>query len=274
MERNNDLAEIMRYVDIGLTSFPNILSLIKDNDIRSWENKIGKSKSYKQYLLEESNFNILTLSYIIGYEKFYNVADNPPITQLIFRKLESYLDQFPDLLSDKSFINKIKNLEGLNFLSTLSELSLASYFLQQGFSIGFETRFIRKDSGKRKDVDVTVQDKKGNSFHLEAYMPTEQSFIDGFFDPHSEDHHLEFKIGKKLLDKFGTDGITGLNGQVLLAVNIAMFDMIRLKLVTGLKINHKNLITFLPPDTHGFLLFHDDFATINSFQIIKLVEKE
>lgn len=273
MEQSDDLAEIMRYVDIGLTGFPNILSLITDNDIRSWKNKIGKSENYKQYLLEESNFNILTLSYIIGYEKFHKVAESTPITQLIFRKLESYLDQFPELLSDKSFINKIKNLEGLNFLSTLSELSLASHFLKQGFSIRFETRFVHKDSDIRKDVDLTVTDKKGNSFHLEAYMPTEQSFIDGFFDPHSEDHHFEFKIGKKLLDKFGPDGITGLNGQVWLAVNVAMFDMIRLKLATGLPINHKNLITFLPPDTHGFLLFNDDFATIDSFQIIKLVAK-
>jgi len=46
--------------------------------------------------------------------------------------------------------------------------------------IKFETPFSLIKSNKKRDVDITVCDSKGNNVHIEVYMPNKQSEIDGF----------------------------------------------------------------------------------------------
>lgn len=152
----------------------------------------------------------------------------------------------------------------------MSELSLAAYFKQQNLLISFEKVFTRLESNSKKDIDVTVSDTNGNSFHLEVYMPNKNVEAQGFFNPCDDDYHFSYKAGKKLLDKFGTQGIAGLNGEVLLAINSFFFEMHLVKQTIGIDTDYSALIANLPAWVDGILVFRDDFLSRNSLILYNL----
>jgi len=156
-------------------------------------------------------------------------------------------------------------------LATLSELSLAYKLFSGGLDVTFETPFILPGTTKRKDVDLTVSSSTGQVFHVEVYMPGKAAH-DGFFDPKEDDKHFEYKVWKKLADKFGNEEISELNGQVLLAVNMAFMDVLRIKsTLDSLHDNYEALTQLIPSHVDGLILFIDDFGADNSFCFDRLL---
>ena len=274
MRMFNNIEECMTYANAGINHCENIKQIISPNDYEIWEQKLREKIDFENYLINESKLNLLNLSILTGYG-LANNADDFMFAHYrrLLDKLNNYLATFPVLLSDESFIAKVKNIEQFSFLSLITELSLASYFKTLQLNIKFETAFRLIKSNKKRDVDITVSDSKGNEMHLEVYMPNKQSEIDGFFNPGDDDHHFEYKIGKKLLDKFGENGIADLKGTTLLAVNIAFFDMLQIKRTINPQQDFTHLLQYLPTGVDGFFVFEDNFRDENSFRFIQWVLK-
>ncbi len=264
----------MMYANAGINNYTNIKKIVTPNDFKIWEQKLQGKIDFENYLLNESRLNLLNLSILTGYSLAKNIDDSMfTHYRRLLHKLDNYLTAFPGLLSDASFIAKVKNIEQFNFLSVLTELSLSFYIKMLHLNIKFETPFRLIKSNKKRDADITVSDSKGNSMHIEVYMPNKQSEIDGFFDPNEDDHHFEYKIGKKLLDKFGENGIAELKGTILLAVNIAFFEMLSIKRIINRQNDFIHLLQHLPTGVDGLLVFEDNFGDENSFRFIQLVLK-
>jgi hypothetical protein len=249
---------------------PHIRNMLRPTDYTTWERKLNEKNAWK-YVMEIPAHNLLTASAISGLGLQQDLHD--PATkqaQLFLAKLGLYLEHFPNLISDKSFHGKVCNLELFNFLGTINELSIAYYFCRIGMQVTFEQPFIKFSGNTKKDVDVTLTDAHGSQLHLEVYMPTDDTVIDGFFNPTEGNHHYAYKIGKKALDKFGDSGIGGLSGQVLLAVNSALLPLMQIQKVIGKtpisKLNNAIALTF-PSALDGLLIFSDDFGSMNSFFI-------
>lgn len=96
--------------------------------------------------------------------------------------------------------------------------------------------------------------------HIEVYMPNKQSKIDGFFNPNEDEPHFEYKIGKKLFDKFGENGIAELKGTILFAVNIAFFEMLSIKRIINPQSDFIHLLGHLPTGVDGLVVFEDNFG--------------
>lgn len=306
----NSVAECLAYIEICKNEFPILKEIINAKDLLTWEKKLAAVSSLDDFILgklpveanledeavEEEDatweavmleeqpvqedeiiyyLNLLNVSITAGF-CFVNGHENDHCThsKRLLAKLSLYLDKFPELKSDKRFPGKIKNLEGPNFLAALSELSLAYKLASNGLSVIFETPFKLPGNANKKDVDLTVS-KNGQAFHLEVYMPVQPVNIQGFFDPSEEDKHFEYKVWKKLTDKFGDEKISELNGQVLLAVNIAFMEMLRIKSTqSDLTDNYSALTALIPKHIDGLLLFVDGFGTDNSFCFDKLLLKK
>lgn len=271
-----DVQDCIRYLKIGIKEYPFLTEIIDNRDFDNWERNLIKSVDFNGFLVGESTrLNILNTIILAGYGTD-KIIDDIPFThcRILLNKLELYLKTFPCLILDKSFKNKIKNIEGLFFLSTLSELSLAYHFKKSGFNIKFETPFRELTSGKMKDVDISICDNFNNRFHLEVYMPNKQVNTNGFFDPHQDDNSIVQKIEHKFLDKFGKDEVIGLNGKILLAVNIAFLDSLRIKINIPF-CNRESILEDLnikiPSHINGILFFEDDFSYNSSFQFYKLL---
>lgn len=274
MQMFKNIEECVTYANAGINQYANIKQIVSLNDFKIWEQKLREKIDFENYLLNESKLNLLNLSILTGYSLANNADDSMFVHyRRLLDKLNHYLATFPVLLSDESFIAKVKNIEQFSFLSLLTELSLASYFKTLQLNIKFETAFRLIKSKKKRDVDITVSDSKGNEMHVEVYMPNKQTEIDGFFHPDEDDRHFKYKIGKKLLDKFGENGIADLKGTTLLAVNIAFFDMLQIKRTIDPQQDFTPLLQHLTTGVDGFLVFEDNFGDENSFRFIQWVLK-
>ncbi|HZE85554.1 MAG TPA: hypothetical protein VE035_14660 [Puia sp.] len=277
MEKLESESACIALAKLGIEQYPHIKNMLLPGDYTRWESKLKAEESRKYIFGSTGIFNLLTTSVITGMGLRQDLQDR--ISQHASRllaKLDLYLASFPSLEKDLSFKQKVGNLEGFCFLSTLSELSLAHHFKQMGLNITFERMFTNLSVNRRKDIDITVIDKKGIQVHLEVYMPNSQADIDGFFDSADGDHHYSYKVAQKLSDKFGQQGLTGLSGLVLLAVNIGFMDMLRIKktiLRRPTKGPDSDIMSKLPPGIHGLLLFCDIFGTMDSISLESLYIK-
>ncbi|MEJ0106607.1 MAG: hypothetical protein WDO19_30455 [Bacteroidota bacterium] len=272
-----DTEECISYLKDGIKEFSFLNDIIKLKDFNSWTQKLDICESLDEFLLgTEAKLNLLNITIATGLSINKNYDDRLfSHYRMLLNKLDLYLQKFPELKANKKFKDKLKNIEGLNFLSTLSELSLGFQMAKHDLSIKFETKFKQLETGKNRDVDLSVYDKNDNIIHIEVYMPNKQLDVTGFFDPNQDDKHFESKIENKLSDKFGKDGIAKLNGLVLLAVNKIFFDMLHMKTVLPFfHSNYKNLIKFIPKDVDGLLIFEDGFESIDSCRFEKLLLKD
>jgi hypothetical protein len=274
--KNPYLTSAIALAQNGLSTAANVNSLIQKKDYAFWEKRLRKEKNINSYLLNNKNYNLLNLSVVVGLH--IAASDPNEITAHAKKTLEAldgYLSLFPELLTDKSFIHKLKNLEGMSFLSTLCELSLAKYFKEKGFLVGFETPFSQTGSLPKKNVDLSITDTDGNIFHFEVYMPANSTDIDGFFSPTEEDHHFEYKVMKKLEDKFGKKGIAGISGKVFLAINVSFYDDLRIRGI----LSDGNFDLFarakkhLPDGVDGAVFFTDEFVNNDGAHLGVLIEK-
>lgn len=141
-----------------------------------------------------------------------------------------------------------------------------------GWRVEFETKFQQVSTNGPHDIDLSAWDTQGNAVHLEVYMPHKTSDVQGCFDPAQDNHAFEARVKHKLMIKFGQQGFTGLNGQVLLAVNTAFFDLLRVQeLLSPVSVNYQSLLQHLPPQLNGLLLFADGFESDAFFRLIGLL---
>jgi hypothetical protein len=272
-----DTEECISYLKGGIKEFPFLNEIIKLKDFNSWTQKLDTCGSLDDFLLgTEAKLNLLNITIATGLSINKNYDDRLfSHYRMLLNKLDLYLQKFPELKANKKFKDKLKNIGGLNFLSTLSEIALGFEMANQGLSIKFETKFKQLETGKDRDVDLSVYDKNNNIVHIEVYMPYKQLDISGFFDPNQDDKHFESKIEEKLSYKFGKNGITKLNGLVLLAVNKIFFEMLHMKTALPFfRSNYKNLIRFIPKNVDGLLIFEDGFESIDSYRFEKLLLKD
>ncbi|MEX0965839.1 MAG: hypothetical protein WD077_01265 [Bacteroidia bacterium] len=279
MEIFKNVTECIIFSKCAINLYPSLKKIIETKDFTTWTDKLNKSSDFRDMLIgENSKLNLLNTSVLIGLSIDKSLDDTLfAYYKMLFKKADLYLESFPKLKTNKNFKDKLKNIENLNFLSTLSELSLAYKLKESGFSIKFETKFKQSNTGRNRDVDISISDNKNNETHFEVYMPNKQLDLNGFFDLHQDDAHFSSKIEQKLIDKFGQDGITGLNGQVLLAINKVFFDMIHVKTILpffSVENAYNDLIKLIPKDVDGLLIYEDEFGHENSFRFERIMLKK
>lgn len=274
----NNTDECIKYLNIGIGQNLFLSEIINTKDYSKWKNILIKTADINNFLVGDSaKFNILNITILAGYCIDKNIENElSDYYHGMLKKLELYLKSFPDLKDDDSFNSKIKNIENLFFLSTMSELSLAYQLKKYGFLIKFETplkKLISGSKGSKKDIDITVCDDSNNQVHLEVYMPNKQFNADVFFDINQDDKSIAKKIDSKILDKFGKNEIFELNGEILLAVNVAFLESLRIKnSLPILNINSfEDLDIHIPNHINGVLFFEDEFNQTNSFHFHKLL---
>ncbi|MCA8833285.1 hypothetical protein [Hymenobacter pini] len=300
----NSVAECLAYIEKSKIEFPVLHELISAHDLLAWERKLADVPSLDDFLLgpvgEEENaeddpnlddgwegaapveqaevtkWNLLSVTFTAGFcGANGHETDICRHAQRLLTKLSLYLETFPELKLDKRFLGKIRNLVGVNFLATLSELSLAYQLHMSKLNVTFETPFKLPGATGNKDVDLTATHPDGYTFHLEVYTPSNSITGRGFFNLKEDDQLFKSKIRQKLFAKFGREEIQELNGRVFLAVNIALMDMLRIKRgLFGLNSNYQELARVIPRHIDGLLLFDDDFGTDNSFHFQRLLLKE
>tara|TARA_R110000868_G_scaffold166310_2_gene400293 strand:+ start:703 stop:1539 length:837 start_codon:yes stop_codon:yes gene_type:complete len=272
----NSEQECIHFARLATPKYHNLQEIITDSDFTNWNDILMREVDFEDFLIgKNAKLNLLITLIMVGLGISREIS-NPILnhSHKLLSKLNAYLDSLPSLKRDKNFNGKIKNLGGLNFLSTLSELSLADWLNDQGFQIQFETPFRQTISGKNRDIDLSATDGRGNVIHFEVYMPNKQFDSDGFFDPNEQDHILLRKIDKKLTNKFGTTDIEGLSGKVFIAINKIFFEIVHMKTVLPFFTNDQlfvNMANKLPNHVDGIFVFEDGFDRENSFKFEKLL---
>ncbi|UII26601.1 hypothetical protein LVD15_25445 [Fulvivirga maritima] len=265
-----EVTECIQYAKESIIRYNAIDNLINDDDYLKWQNKMTDENDFYDYFFGgKNNLNFLIIAVLISRP----ISGNRNY-KIYFEKLNQYLTEFPELQTDKGFKDKITNLGGVNFFSTLSELTLAVQLKSMGYKIIFEHPFTHKVSGNRRDVDITITGDKGEEIHFEVYMPNKElppNSASGFITLDAHDESLFNKLKGKMIKKFGKAGFSGLNGKVLLAVNIAFMQLLNLRNVLQPVEEEENVhreifkeIEFAP-EVDGVIIFRDDFSSDNSF---------
>ena len=276
MAHFTDGIECINYSKYALDQYPSLKELMVPADFDIWADKLNRCSNIRDFLLgNAARLNLLNVSTYVGFNLQESVSD--PFSdhcKIVLAKCELYLKAFPGLKSNKSFKTKIKNIDTLSFLSTLSELSLAYELKKYGLSVKFESKFKQLTTQKDRDVDISASDINNNEMHFEVYMPNKQSETNGFFDFTEDVSHFERKIGHKLIDKFGQDGISGLNGTILLAINKIFFDTMHIRTALPFfESGYENLIKLIPDGIDGLFIYEDGFGSDNSFKFENIVLK-
>jgi|GEM_PF-1217769 len=271
-----DDADCISKVSGLISNYPNIDSMVIMQDYNNWQRLLTKAGGYEVYWDSQSQKLNLLLTAMVAYCNTVIQTKLTTHTLNILEKLDNWLSVFQELTKDKNFKGKIKNLDGFNFLSSLSELTLGNYFAQAGYKVAFESKFRQTEATARKDVDVTVQDSSGKVINFEVFMPNNETDLNGFFDPSDRDGYFTYKVWKKMEDKFGTAGFSGLTGKTYLAVNYAFFDEFYRNSLLPIFSNQfafESLSLSLPAGVDGILFFRDDFSVRDSFFYDTLIER-
>lgn len=253
--------------------YPNINTLISHRDYNKWQKKLEKSLDFESDLTNAKTFNLLNLLSTVNIE-----MSNPEVSRLglpVITNLEQWLIYFPQLLTDKMFHGKIKNLDDDSFLATLSELVVAAYFYDLGNTIKFEHKFFIPTTSGNRDIDLTIEIPTKEKVHIEIYSP---SIIaeDGFNALNDADEPFSKKVAFKMDDKFGDGAISGLSGKVLLAVDTYKIDMFSIRdQLTGKSSAdfYTRMAAYLPSAVDGYLFFQGIISNPQSFIFEKLVLK-
>jgi len=270
------VAECVRYYETCQTAFPILSEIVKPGDFNNWVRKLESCASMDDYFfLENPGLNLLYVSVLTGKGLETQGEAEPYVhCKRLLQKLSLYLHTFPALKANRVFRGKVQNLNQLSLLSTLSELSLAYQLAAGGQQVKFETKFKVGEASAEKDIDLSATDSNGELVHYEVYMPISQLEADGFLDLNQDDAYFEKRTKAKLWEKFGNGEITGLRGQIVLAINTAPFDTFRLKNLLSLTASDAaKLRTLIPPYMDGLLLFDDGFESDNSFKFVRRLMK-
>lgn len=255
------------------SKFKEIDQIIDENTLKDWYKVIDKYPTPIIYV-ESVVYNLLTVLYVSKYEQENKTGFEPytHATQII-DTLNYYLSVFPNLTKDSSFLSKIRNLDGFNFLATMSELSVAHRFKSEGWNVTFEEKY-KKLIGAKKDIDIKVSNTFDQVLFLEVYTPNEKAEIYGFFNPFEYNDKLKRKLKTKAFDKFSDISRGDLNGKRILVANTlysGIFSM-NLRLLNSEKFIDQ-LANLMPEEMNAMLLFEDDFSSSQSFFEIRTIIK-
>ncbi len=269
------LKEIFDEVRAMKSRYEMIDKLVDKQMLDGWERYL-ENKNYPTDFIIDSNktYNLLSLLFYGGFEHNNKTGFKPYqyAIQLI-DTLNQYLIEFEELALNLTFRNKIKNIDGFNFFSTMSELSISHAFKKTGNTIEFDFDYL-KSNGKKKDIDIKISNQLGN-FFFEIYTPNDSFEINGFFDPSEFNQKFSKKLTEKIHDKFSKIDERSLNGKRFLVANAMYSQGIMINYLT-LNIDKylSQLIKILPDDIDGLLIFTDDFSSLNSFKEIRTIIKE
>lgn len=267
------ITTIIEKVVFSKADYNNIAPLVTEAILTAWEKTLAKSFPPEKFIID-SKFNLLTTLFIACHEKEYRTEYEPKQAMRILNTLNEYLTVFPDLLSDDKFKAKITNLGGYNFLSTLSELSLAKFLHYKNYKITFESKYRKKNKKDEKDIDLKIADENGNVFFIEIYTPTDEADINGFFSPQEFADKLKNKLAFKATDKFTDIDYSSLRGKRLLAANTLFSDIFSMNIRFFNCDNYFNqLIRIMPDELDGVLIFEDNFYDANSLRSVKMLMK-
>ncbi|MDB5128345.1 hypothetical protein [Mucilaginibacter sp.] len=273
MKTFGDIQDCMTAITSVLVSYPNISVMVGNRDINKWQQLLVASSGFEGYLTSAPTFNLLNVLASAAVERRQNLM--PGTSNTILNNLEQWLRFFPQLLKDRPFKGKIKNLDKDNFLSTMSELSLAALLLNQGFKVKFEHKFRLVLDGGNRDVDLTIEDNNGIIVHIEVYGPTIAA-ENGFLAPTEHHEPFQHKVDLKVKDKFGAGRVAGLNGKVLLAVDTTKVDAFsiadRLFGANREKL-YQQMAANLPVAVDGILFFQTHVTLNPGFIFEKLILK-
>lgn len=266
------ITTIIEKVVFSKADYNNIAPLVTEAILTAWEKTLAKSSPPEKFIID-SKFNLLTTLFIARHEKEYRTEFEPYKQAMrILTTLNDYLTAFPDLLSDDTFKAKITNLGGYNFLSTLSELSLARFLHDKNYKITFESKYRKKNKKDEKDIDLKLDDEHGNVCFIEIYTPTDEADINGFFPLQEFTEKLKNKLVFKAADKFSNIDYCALRGKRLLAANTLFSDMFSMNIRFFNCDDYFNqLIRIMPDELDGVLIFEDNFAAANSLHYVKML---
>lgn len=222
---------------------------------------------------EETKLNLLLISVVTGW----GLATGHDDVHLmryrhLLETLGLHLRTFPHLLDSRNFRGKITNPGGFAFLATLSELALAQYVAEQGWTVEFETKFQPADVPAPRDIDLTVRSPAGTVVHLEVYTPHQAMEAQGFFDVTQDNARFTNRMAHKLAEKFGQSDIPELTGRVLLAVNTSFLDLLRVQnLLPATAVHYQRLLPLPPQAVDGILVFESEFDGHAGCRLVSLL---
>lgn len=269
--------ECISYARAGIAPYSGIQRLITETDFAKWKVALQDAPDVETYLWGSpeagASFNLFNVAVLTGFARERLLAQEVVVhAQRLLERLDWFIHKFPGLTTTrrkaKQFAHKVKNLGEFQLLPTLSELTLAHWFKQQGFSVEFETPFRHPVTGNLKDADLTVTGSAGSLIHIDVYTPNKRLESDGFVGLDDESGHYVRKIELKIKDKFGPGTISDLSGKIMLAVNQVYFDAVHLQAALaglGHADSYEEIVRRLPLDTDGILIFEDDFSRSDSF---------
>ncbi|UPK71394.1 hypothetical protein [Chitinophaga filiformis] len=253
------------YIDSVCNRFPMLSAMFSVETTPVWERYLNPYNDVLD-ILQIPHLNFLA-AVIGGAEEVRQVEGQGPMIKVL-TTLAHYLQEFTDLVTDKKFTDKLLNPDGLTFLNTMSELSLAYRLKTAGYIITFEVPFRQQGKQSDNDVDLKAVSSENKTYYFEVYDPAEMA-SDGFGDPLRQDR-MAFKVQRKLSKKFGLGDLSGLaEGVVLLAVNTAHVDEFRIgSIVAPWHLNQEleTFTQFLPSAVDGYVFFDDDFTGEFVFQ--------
>lgn len=270
-----DPSQVITAVQSSAKRFPHINALIDRHDYKRWEKRLKNAPDFEKELTEAPTFNLLNLLSSVHLEQQYPalLKNGTPVIQ----NLENWLTLFPELAKDDVFRGKIKNLDRDNFLSTLSELLLAAGLHGLGYKLKFEHKFTIPATNGNRDVDLTITTSNQEVIHIEVYSPYMPAH-DGFFGLDDDDVPFSKKVAFKMDDKFGAGQVNGLNGKVLVAVDVQKIDSFHIRKQLAGRSNDDtflNLANYLPPPVDGCLFYRGDITAANqSFIFEQIVLKK
>lgn len=265
--------QLIERIKLAKTKFSQIDQIVDDITLREWTKVVDKHSAPISYI-ESVKYNLLTVLYASDYEDEFKTDFEPyKHAQRIIETLNFFLLDFPNLIHDSSFFSKIRNLDGFNFLSTMSELAVAHKFKTNGWDITFEEKY-KKITGSKKDIDIKVINNFGQVLYLEVYAPNEQAEINGFFNPLEYSERLMRKVETKVMDKFTDINLGDLNGKRILVANTLYSDIFSMsRRILNLDRFFYQLVNLIPEEMDAILLFEDDFSSKDSFFEIKTMTR-
>jgi hypothetical protein len=275
----NTPAACIKCAKKAIGEYPLINSVITDDDYSNWETFLSSQQSDSGCFgyVYGSDFSLLSSSIASVHEPYPEFEDRNLLAQILLKKLNTYLEAFPEMLKNIPLHDKLVNTGNVNFAATLSELSIAYRYQKAGFKVEFERKFGQKKKGDKKDVDLVITSPAGQQFNLEVYMPINKENQEGFLDISEDNDEYAFKVNRKLTKKFGEKDFTGLEGYILLAVNVAFLPFTQVQRILTpsavIRIN-KHLGKQLLDGVDALLVFADNFHSMDSYQEIGIFERE
>lgn len=229
-----------------LKNYPHIFELIEKGDIySSWLQKLEETADGFDHF-KRRRISLFTIAATFGYALNQNVSNEyVDLLKGMLKRLEKSILTLYGSKNLKKSGDMLRNLEGKNTLSCFSELFLAEWFYNNGFSIEFHKNFnIIFEDGKKanRDFDLMVK-KDSNIFFIEVYTPfkplEDEDEFNGF-DGMSYNDFI-FKIEEKIDRKFGFSKNAKLDidiDKVILAVNVRYYDLVSTDLAFGCNIDN------------------------------------